>query len=179
MEIASQEDVMVHFLSERSIVQKDKVEKMEEYHMGIYKTMFETKADHYEDIFKFYSDNPVPMEKCNIYHHTPEERTVTEEKIKAAGLPVVMVHAEETSLEITAEGVNKAAGLLALCRHLDISPEETIVVGDADNDREVLQTAGLAIAMGNAADHIKALADVVVADCNHDGCAEAIEKYLL
>lgn len=179
MEIASQEDVMVHFLSERSIVQKDKVEKMEEYHMGIYKTMFETKADHYEDIFKFYSDNPVPMEKCNIYHHTPEERTVTEEKIKAAGLPVVMVHAEETSLEITAEGVNKAAGLLALCRHLDISPEETIVVGDADNDREVLQTAGLAIAMGNAADHIKALADVVVADCDHDGCAEAIEKYLL
>ena len=53
------------------------------------------------------------------------------------------------------------------------------MVGDADNDREVLQTAGLAIAMGNAADHIKALADVVVADCNHDGCAEAIEKYLL
>ena len=75
--------------------------------------------------------------------------------------------------------LTRQAGLLALCRHLDISPEETIVVGDADNDKEILQTAGLAIAMGNAADHIKALADVVVADCDHDGCAEAIEKYLL
>lgn len=177
--IARQEDVMLHFLSTRSIVQKSKLEEMEDYQMGVYKPMFETVADHCDDIYQFYADNPAPVEKCNIYHHTPEERTVTEEKIKAAGLPVVTVHSEVTSLEITAQGVNKGAGLLKLCQHLGISPEETIAVGDADNDREVLQAAGLAVAMGNASEHIKALADVVVADCDHDGCAEVIEKYLL
>lgn len=179
LEITRQEDVMLHFLSTRSIVQKSKLEKMEEYHMGIYKPMFEAVADHYEDIYQFYADNPVPMEKCNIYHRTPEERTVTEEKIKAADMPIVMVYSEVTSLEITAQGVNKGAGLLALCSHLGIAPEETIAVGDADNDKEVLQAAGLAVAMGNASEHIKALADVVVADCDHDGCAQVIEKYLL
>lgn len=179
LEIARREDVMIHFLSTRSIVQKSKLEEMEDYYMGVYKPMFETVADQCEDIYQFYMDHPVPMEKCNIYHHTTEERAITEERIKAADLPVVMVHSEVTSLEITAEGVNKGAGLLALCRHLDISPEETIAVGDADNDREVLQAAGLAVAMGNASEHIRAMADVVVADCDHDGCAEVIEKYLL
>ena len=42
-----------------------------------------------------------------------------------------------------------------------------------------LKTAGLSIAMGNATEPIKALADVIVADCDHNGCAEAIDKYLL
>ena len=68
---------------------------------------------------------------------------------------------------------------MQLCEYLGIPVEETIAVGDADNDIEVLKTAGLAIAMGNAAEHVKAIADVMVADCDHDGCAEAIGKYLL
>ena len=42
-----------------------------------------------------------------------------------------------------------------------------------------LKTAGLSIAMGNATEPVKALADVIVADCDHNGCAEAIDKYLL
>ena len=57
--------------------------------------------------------------------------------------------------------------------------EQTIAVGDADNDTMALKTAGLAVAMGNATEPIKALADVIVADCDHNGCAEAIDKYLL
>ena len=54
-----------------------------------------------------------------------------------------------------------------------------IAVGDADNDLNILETAGLAIAVGNANEHVKAAAAVVVNDCDHDGCAEAIDKYLL
>ena len=42
-----------------------------------------------------------------------------------------------------------------------------------------LKTAGLSIAMGNATEPVKALAHVIVADCDHNGCAEAIDKYLL
>lgn len=57
--------------------------------------------------------------------------------------------------------------------------KKTIAVGDADNDLEILRTAGLAVAMGNAKERVKTEADVIVADNDHDGCAEAIEKYLL
>lgn len=101
------------------------------------------------------------------------------ETIESMGLSVSAVYSEIASLELTAAGVNKGTGLVKLCEHLGISVDETIAVGDADNDIAILKTAGLAVAMGNAEEYVKALADVVVADCDHDGCAEAIEKYLL
>ena len=49
----------------------------------------------------------------------------------------------------------------------------------ADNDLDVLKTAGLAVAMGNANANVKKIADVEVMDNDHDGVAEAIYKYLL
>lgn len=60
-----------------------------------------------------------------------------------------------------------------------IPVEHTIAVGDSDNDMEILKTAGLSVAMGNARPHIKELSDVDVADNDHGGCAEAIYEYLL
>jgi|GEM_PF-607311 hydroxymethylpyrimidine pyrophosphatase-like HAD family hydrolase len=57
--------------------------------------------------------------------------------------------------------------------------KQTIVVGDAGNDVEALKVAGLAVVMDNAIDEIKQYGDVIVSDCDHDGCVEAIEKYLL
>ena len=91
----------------------------------------------------------------------------------------MLANAEQASLEISAVGVTKGTGLKKLCEHLGISLEETIAVGDADNDIDVLKTAGLSVAMGNANDTVKSICDVVVSDCDHDGCAEVIEKYLL
>ena len=77
------------------------------------------------------------------------------------------------------KGVSKAVGLRKLCEHLHIPISETIAVGDAPNDLEVLKAAGLAVAMGNSRQQILDMADVVVSDCDHDGCAEAIHQYLL
>lgn len=57
--------------------------------------------------------------------------------------------------------------------------EQTIVVGDAGNEVEALKVAGLAVVMDNAIDEIIQYGDVIVSDCDHDGCKEAIEKYLL
>ena len=56
-------------------------------------------------------------------------------------------------------------------------------VADANiniNDIDAIATAGLGVAMANAIDKVKEIADVVMEnDCDHSGCAEAIEKYLL
>ena len=43
----------------------------------------------------------------------------------------------------------------------------------------MLRAAGLAVAMGNALDAVKAEADVIAPDCDHDGVADVIERYLL
>ena len=58
---------------------------------------------------------------------------------------------------------------------MDLS--ETIAVGDAPNDTEILQTAGVAVAMGNALPEIKKIADFVTADNDNDGVAKVVEKY--
>jgi HAD superfamily hydrolase (TIGR01484 family) len=117
--------------------------------------------------------------KLNLYHRDEASRARTVERIKAAGLETALALAESTSLECSAKGIDKGVGLKKLCEHLGLPLEQTIAVGDADNDTMALKTAGLAVAMGNATEPIKALADVIVADCDHNGCAEAIDKYLL
>ena len=133
----------------------------------------------WEDIGRMYGENPFPAAKVNIYHKNSQSRDRTEERIRASGLEVAMARAETTSLELSAPGCDKGVGLEKLCACLNLPMEQTIVVGDADNDLEALKKAGLAVAMANAGEAIKAVADVVVADCDHDGCAEAVERYLL
>jgi len=55
---------------------------------------------------------------------------------------------------------------------------EVIAVGDGTNDISLLTTAGLAIAMGNAEDEVKSIADYVTLDVDHSGLAAAIEAIL-
>ena len=179
LEISKEEDLMVHLLDAESIVQTDQFESMGNYGMGVYKPMYERVVTVWDDLYEAYCAAPFPVEKVNFYHRDPEARERTKERIREAGLPVIMVNAEKGSLELSAEGVDKGAGLQKLCEYLKLLLDKTIAVGDADNDITILQKAGLAAAMGNALPNIKKLADVQVSDCDHDGCAEVIEKYLL
>ena len=67
----------------------------------------------------------------------------------------------------------------ALAAHLEISPEAIICVGDAGNDAHMLSYAGLGVAMGNATDEIKAMADFVTHSNQEDGVAHVIERFML
>ena len=179
MEFGMEEGAMIHVLSERSIAQKDQQSHMADFHMGIYQTMFDQITDKLENIYNSFCEEPFPVLKLNLYHRDEASRARTVERIKAAGLETALALAESTSLECSAKGIDQDVGLKKLCEHLGLPLEQTIAVGDADNDTMALKTAGLAVAMGNATEPIKALADVIVADCDHNGCAEAIDKYLL
>lgn len=179
IEIGKKNDEMVHLMSIPSIVEKDKVPHMEKYGMGVYQPMYERVTTKVDDIYDYFMKDPFQVEKLNIYHKTPEERDETRQAIIDNHLELEMKNAESTGLEMNSKGVNKGTGLKELCQHLGISIEETIVVGDADNDKEALEVAGLSIAMDNALDSVKDMCDVIVSDNDHDGCAEAITKYLL
>ena len=56
---------------------------------------------------------------------------------------------------------------------------EIMATGDGANDISLLSSVGLAIAMGNAPDEVKAVADYVTLDVDHSGLSAAIEKFLL
>lgn len=81
-------------------------------------------------------------------------------------------------VNILAPGVSKGKALQALASHLGIPLTQVIAVGDGTNDISLFTTAGLAIAMGNAPDEVKAVANYVTLDVDHSGLAAAINKFL-
>ncbi len=177
LEVSKLEKTMVQFLTLESTIEKDKIAQMDRFFLEAYRPMYERITRKVDNIYDYYEENPVGIEKINVYHLDPESRERTRARLQ--DLQIEKVDSEITSLECSALGVTKGEALCRLCEILGIPLEGTIAVGDADNDLAVLQKAGFAIAMGNANDHVKEVCDVVVADCDHDGCAEAIRTYLL
>ena len=76
-----------------------------------------------------------------------------------------------------AKGVSKSKSLARVCEQLGIQSSEVMAFGDAQNDMDMIRFAGHGVAMGNACDELKAMADEVTLDNNHDGIAVTIEKY--
>ncbi len=82
-------------------------------------------------------------------------------------------------LEILPNGASKGAALKTLIKDLGVSSESVMAIGDAENDIEMIQLAGIGVAVGNAGQAVKDAADVVVASNDADGVAEAVERYVL
>ena len=170
------EQAMIHIHTIRdSIVCRADISHLADFRMGIYQDMFLKICTVIDDPKQFALEHRGELVKVNLYHRSPESRQRNFERLKH--LPIEPVFAEETNIEASPRGISKASGLIELCKHLGISIEDTVAIGDAPNDLEILQTAGLSIAMGNAEDQIKALADFVTLDNDHDGIAHAIEQF--
>ncbi len=70
-------------------------------------------------------------------------------------------------LDMMPQGVNKASGLSHILRYLDIKPEECMAIGDNDNDREMLEMAGLPAAVQSAKPSIRELAEIETDTVEH------------
>lgn len=78
--------------------------------------------------------------------------------------------------EISDWSINKGKALTAVCRYLGADPGDCIAFGDSMNDAEILQAAGLGIAMGNAEAGVKEIADQVCESCEDEGIAKALVR---
>lgn len=83
------------------------------------------------------------------------------------------------NIEINNKAASKGLALEALCRELGLDVAETMAIGDASNDLGMLRTAGLGVAMANAAPDIRAAADLVTDSCEDSGVGRAIRRYAL
>ncbi len=83
------------------------------------------------------------------------------------------------NLEINAKGATKGNALLKLGESLNISREEIMAFGDAANDHSMLKLAGTGVAMANADEETKAVADYVTGSNDEDGVARFIEDHVL
>ncbi|MGO4529814.1 Cof-type HAD-IIB family hydrolase [Paenibacillus sp. 2TAF8] len=82
-------------------------------------------------------------------------------------------------LEIMHNEGTKGHALTFLADHFGHQLSECIAIGDSWNDHEMLEVAGLGVAMGNAIPALKELADYITASNNEDGVKEVIEKFVL
>jgi len=89
-----------------------------------------------------------------------------------------VVRSQKYLVEVLKKGVNKAYGLEQLARELNIEPSEIAAIGDAANDIEMLEYAGLAIAMGNASEEVKSISDIVTDTNENNGVIKAIDKLI-
>lgn len=81
-------------------------------------------------------------------------------------------------IEIIKKGMNKAVGLQKIAHYFDIPKDQIIAFGDEDNDLEMIDYAGVGVAMGNAIDELKSLAKHVTATNEEDGIGAFLEEYL-
>lgn len=109
----------------------------------------------------------------------PEELAQVQKQI-ADFLPesLTVVQTAAFYLEVIPKVINKGQGIRDICKVLGIDPAEVISFGDAANDIPMLREAGMGVAMGNAAEAVKAAADMVTLSNNEDGIAAALEKLL-
>ena len=89
-----------------------------------------------------------------------------------------VVRSQKYLVEVLTKGVNKAFGLEKLAQELNIQPSEIAAIGDAANDIEMLEYTGLAIAMGNASEEVKAISDIVTDTNENNGVIKAIDQLI-
>ncbi|MBR3328798.1 MAG: HAD family phosphatase [Atopobiaceae bacterium] len=81
--------------------------------------------------------------------------------------------------EFNPSGVDKGAGLLALCELLGIDPAQTIACGDSANDMAMLEAAGVGVVVSNASDDALAIADYrATSSCSDGVFAEVLREFI-
>ena len=124
---------------------------------------------------KLLQGNLTDVHKILVMGSTEEIQTV--EPVLKQALPHLIIHrSKDEYLEITNSAATKAKAIQFMAQHLGISAEQIIAFGDNFNDLDMLQYAGLSVAMSNAPDAIKQVAKEVTATNNEDGIALVLNR---
>lgn len=135
-----------------------------------------------DDLKAYMMENNIPLQKMTINFKKDENDILVDREEVSQFLTsnpnINVVSGGYSNLEFTRSGVDKGQGLIHLANHLGIPIEQTMAVGDSENDLEILKAAGTSVAMSNAIDEIKACADLVTLSNEEDGVAHAIYNFI-
>ncbi|MBC7232724.1 MAG: HAD family phosphatase [Chloroflexi bacterium] len=121
-----------------------------------------------------------PPHKLVVYSQSPDATPALVARLQEyVGDRAHVVASNTQIVEIITPGISKATGMSWVASYLGVKREETIAIGDGDNDVEMLEWAGLGIAMGNATPAAKAAADWIAPPVEEDGVAVALQQFVL
>lgn len=117
--------------------------------------------------------------KAVVVADPPDARRY-EERISAdLGASAYVTRSLPEFVEILDPSVDKGDALRFVAARLGVAMQDVVAIGDSWNDAPLLEAAGFGVAMGSAPPELRQVAAAVVADVEHDGVAEAIERYVL
>lgn len=113
---------------------------------------------------------------CNDHSHLAACEAMLQREL---GTQAIATRSQLYYLDVTNPQAHKGEAVASLAKAFGVPVSAVLTIGDGTNDIPMLEAAGFGVAMGNGSDAVKAAADAVTADCEHDGFAEAIERYVL
>lgn len=123
-----------------------------------------------------------PINKLAIIHRADPRRVKAvrwQLNMQFNGAANLVQPAVPEMVEVLPKHGSKGAGLRALLKDMGIVPSKVLAIGDGENDIEMLQLAGIGVAVANADAHVRQSANHVTTASYGDGVAEAIERFAL
>lgn len=130
----------------------------------------------HSDDFLQYAYEADNVEVFSAFFHSYEDKLSCRERLERSG-KLRVVEASEYNLEIMNIDAGKGNALYALADMLNIDRMATISIGDSDNDSTITQAAGLGLAVSNACDSLKAVADEVICSNEEHAIAYVLAHY--
>ena len=112
-----------------------------------------------------------------IDYHNPDRVTGWVNDLTRLYPDLYIVKSTPYFCEIAGKDATKGRAVEFLQKKWNLKKEEILSIGDQDNDIELLNAGGIAVAMGNATDGLKACADYITDSVENDGWVKAIEKF--
>ena len=166
------------YIDGRGISEPRFFDHMEEYGLpSEIQALVRRTRDIHENIIEFVKISKKPVEKINLFFPNSQEKARVRRLLEQRD-DVLITPSMPFNLEINALGATKGEGLLRLGKHLGISREEMMAVGDGENDVSMLQAAGIGVAMKNSKTELFDFADYITDSNDEDGVAKAIAHFL-
>lgn len=125
-----------------------------------------------------YLENLSGVEKISVRFRDEAERKRHQEQMQAIFPQLQICSSLETNVEANCKNVTKASGIHDLIAHLGIGIDTVMAFGDNGNDYEMIEAAGIGVAMGNSETGIKKIADKITKSNTEDGVAYMVKEVL-
>ena len=139
------------------------------------------KVSRYKYVDNFLTDLPEVPHKFILSLHDPQERNALAKELRETFdqhlAKITVVPSHPVLVEGLPSGMSKAVGVEWLANHFGIKRDEVMCVGDNDNDAEMLQWAGVGVAMSGSSPAALAAADWIAPSVHEEGAVVAMEKF--
>ena len=168
---AKQEKIHINLYNDDILYSEKKCYEIERYCNNLH-TQYEVKQ--FCDIEK----NKI-NKLLAIDYNNPEKINKFEKELPSVFPELYIVKSTPYFLEFSNKEASKYCAVRFLQKYWGISEDETLTIGDQNNDIALLKSGGIKIAMGNATDELKKIADDITDTVENDGFVKAMEKYCL